>query len=74
MTRLLAILAAVVGLSTPALAGPAHDLFGLTDVDAPIWPEQIPIFARADGRYLTVTAAKKVGCDPKDDHGEGRCD
>jgi hypothetical protein len=75
MIRCLTLLTALVLSASPAAAGPAHDLFGLTDVDAPIGPEQIPIFARADGsRYLTVTAAKKLGCDPKDDHGEGRCD
>ena len=75
MTRSLILMTALLVTTSPAAAGPAHDLFGLTDVDAPILPEQVPIFARADGsRYLTVTAAKKLGCDPKDDHGEGRCD
>ena len=61
MTRWLTLFAAVVlvvAASAPAAAGPAHDLFGLTDVDAPIWPEQVPTFARADGsRYR--------GCQPR---------
>jgi hypothetical protein len=71
----MAALVLVVAPPAPASAGPAHDLFGLTDVEAPILPEQVPIFARADGsRYLAVTAAKKLGCDPADTTGEGRCD
>jgi hypothetical protein len=75
MTARFTLVALVVGMALPARAAPVHDLFGLADVDAPVLPDQVPTFARADGsRYLTVTAAKKLGCDPADTTGEGRCD
>src|SRR5687768_568100 len=70
------ILIAVLCCATSARAETdPRKLFGKEDPDAPITPADVPLYASADGsRVGLAAAAKKKGCDPEDQYGEGRCD
>jgi hypothetical protein len=68
----------LVFLAAPLVAAAGDEpraFFGLPAGDDPITPDRVPMYASADGQKIGwAPASRKLGCDPQDIYGEGRCD